>query len=75
MKTKPRAGKLDKYIGNKLKEFRLSYNVSQVELAEVGNMTFQQIQKYESGKNRISASTLYLFAEYFDEPIKRFFPE
>lgn len=49
----------DKYAGLKLKLLRLKRNMTQRELASKVNVTFQQIQKYERGVNRISIGTLY----------------
>lgn len=66
---------MDVYIGEKLREFRILKGYSQRELGEFADLTFQQVQKYESGYNRVSASTLYIFAEQLNVPIKRFFPE
>lgn len=49
----------DKYAGLKLKCLRLERGISQRELASRVRVTFQQIQKYEKGVNRISVGTLY----------------
>jgi transcriptional regulator with XRE-family HTH domain len=49
----------DAYLGQELRKQRLSFNISQGALAEMAGVTFQQIQKYEKGTNRISASRLY----------------
>jgi transcriptional regulator with XRE-family HTH domain len=75
MKTKPKAGKMDKFIGKQLKQYRLDACLSQADLASVADMTFQQVQKYENGHDRVSASTLHKFACYLDVPMERFFPE
>lgn len=53
-KTKP----VDKTIGQALKAYRLTRGMSQEKLAERLGLTFQQIQKYESGVNRIALSRL-----------------
>ncbi len=50
---------LDSFIGQKVKQRRSSLSMSQVKLGEKLGVSFQQVQKYESGKNRISASTLF----------------
>lgn len=50
---------LDPFIGQKVKLRRSELGMSQVKLGEKLGLSFQQIQKYESGKNRISASTLF----------------
>ncbi len=50
---------LDELIGNKIRARRISLNLSQDDLAVALNITYQQVQKYEKGKNRVSASRLY----------------
>jgi transcriptional regulator with XRE-family HTH domain len=49
---------VDRILGERLRALRIFSNVSQEALAAQVNITFQQIQKYESGANRISASRL-----------------
>lgn len=49
----------DIFVGSRLREVRRSKNISQKQLAEKLNLTFQQIQKYEKGINRISVGTLF----------------
>jgi transcriptional regulator with XRE-family HTH domain len=65
---------VDIYVGNKVKSRRLSQDLSQDELAKACGITFQQVQKYERGTNRISLSRLTEIAyalktqlEYFTE--------
>ncbi|MBO9545440.1 helix-turn-helix transcriptional regulator [Caulobacter sp.] len=50
---------VDIHVGRQLRIHRLALGVSQQDLAEALSVSFQQIQKYESGANRISASKLY----------------
>jgi len=50
---------LDTFIGQKVKNRRSALKISQGKLGEELGVSFQQVQKYENGKNRISASTLY----------------
>lgn len=58
--TNPKAPSVnDKYAGIKLRILRLKKDMTQRELANKVNVTFQQIQKYERGVNRISIGTLY----------------
>ena len=45
----------DRYVGNRVRMRRLMLGLSQTELATAVGVTFQQVQKYEKGKNRISA--------------------
>lgn len=60
-------------VGRKLKERRLISGISQEELGKAIGVTFQQIQKYEKGLNRISASKLYEIAEILNVDINFFF--
>jgi transcriptional regulator with XRE-family HTH domain len=50
---------VDKHIGARMRDSRLALNMSQADLGKKLGVTFQQIQKYESGRNRISAARLY----------------
>jgi transcriptional regulator with XRE-family HTH domain len=56
MTPEPRS--VDKIVGERVRSRRKQINMSQTELAEAIGLTFQQIQKYERGFNRISASRL-----------------
>ena len=53
------AGAVDKYIGVRMREQRLALEMSQVQLGKALGVSFQQIQKYESGENRVSAARLF----------------
>jgi transcriptional regulator with XRE-family HTH domain len=64
---------VDVYVGSMLRKFRLMRGMSQGLLADYVNLTFQQIQKYERGLNRISCSKLYEFAKHLGINIGRFF--
>ena len=64
---------LDIVIGERIKIRRLLMNITQNELAKYLNITFQQIQKYEKGKNRVSATTLYNIAQKLCVPIMYFY--
>ncbi len=50
---------VDIHVGNRVRMRRVTLNISQSELAETLGLTIQQVQKYEKGTNRISASVLY----------------
>ncbi len=54
---------LDQRVGDRLRSLRLKMGVSQSELGASAGVTFQQVQKYERGANRISASRMIQFAE------------
>ncbi len=70
---KGRAGSLDEHIGTRLKQRRSLLGMTQETLADAVGITFQQIQKYENGANRISAGRLYEFSRILDIPITFFF--
>ena len=62
-KTKGVPDVVDKHVGKRLKIRRSLLGLSQEKLAEAAGITFQQIQKYEHGTNRISAGRLFKFSE------------
>ena len=64
---------VDVYVGKRLRLRRNMLKMSQDYLAEAVHVTFQQIQKYENGSNRISASRLYNISEILNVPISFFF--
>lgn len=64
---------LDKRIGRRVRARRLEIGMSQERLAEVLGVTFQQVQKYEKGVNRIAASRLFDIAAALDMPVAQFF--
>lgn len=64
---------LDVHVGNAIRQRRLLMNFSQVKLAHEVGCTFQQIQKYERGLNRVSASRLYAIAKALDVDVNYFF--
>ena len=67
------ANAVDKKLGQRVRSRRLEIGMSQERLAELLGVTFQQVQKYEKGVNRIAASRLYDIAAALDVPIARFF--
>jgi transcriptional regulator with XRE-family HTH domain len=56
----------DSYIGGRIRALRIECNISQTELGRQLGISFQQIQKYEKGVNRISAATLIEIARVFN---------
>lgn len=66
---------LDLHVGNRLRMRRLRQNLTQEKLANMVGLTFQQVQKYEHGANRISASRLYEIAVALQVPITYFYAE
>lgn len=64
---------VDRRLGQRVRTRRLEIGMSQEKLAEVLGVTFQQVQKYEKGVNRIAASRLFAISAALDMPIARFF--
>ena len=68
-----RTSMIDLYLGKRLRIARITKNLSQHDLAKKVGITFQQIQKYEKGLNRISASRLYKFVKILGVTFDFFF--
>ena len=66
---------IDVHVGGRLRLRRTLMGLSQTDLAKSVGLTFQQVQKYESGANRVSASRLYHIAESLDVPVSFFFDD
>jgi transcriptional regulator with XRE-family HTH domain len=64
---------VDKIIGRNLRAFRLQRNMSQTEIATGVKVTFQQVQKYENGSNRISGSRMAQFCRLLNVTPNDFF--
>ena len=64
---------VDIYVGNRVRMRRLMLDISQTRLADALGVTFQQVQKYEKGVNRISASRLQQMSHFLQIPIPFFF--
>jgi transcriptional regulator with XRE-family HTH domain len=71
-KSKSLDKSLDVYIGQRIKFRRSALGISQSDLGKSIDMTFQQIQKYEKGVNRVSASTLYGIAKVLKTNVSYF---
>jgi transcriptional regulator with XRE-family HTH domain len=65
----------DKHVGSRVRMRRLMLKMSQEKLAEQLGITFQQVQKYEKGTNRISASRLQQISQILDVPVPFFFEQ
>lgn len=63
------AHRLDVALGARIRRFRKARNMSQERLADAAGVTFQQIQKYERGANRVSFSRLALIANALNTPL------
>ena len=70
-----KATNVDVVIGSRLRAQRLTRKLSQEELAESLGISFQQVQKYESGTNRISASRLKEISDILRVPISSWFAD
>jgi transcriptional regulator with XRE-family HTH domain len=66
---------VDAHVGARLRQRRMLLGISQEQLAEMLGLTFQQVQKYERGTNRVSASRLFQLARALDTPITWFFED
>ncbi len=66
---------IDAHVGRRGRLRRTLMGMSQAQLAGSVGLTFQQIQKYERGTNRIGASRLYEFSQLLDVPVSFFFDE
>lgn len=64
---------IDQYVGERVRIRRVSLGLSQQAVAERLGLTFQQIQKYEKGKNRIGSSRLYQLSQLLKVDIGYFF--
>jgi transcriptional regulator with XRE-family HTH domain len=74
-KTKGTPDNVDVHVGQRLRIRRSLLGMSQEKLAEAIGLTFQQIQKYERGTNRVSAGRLYQFSKILGVPIAYFYEQ
>jgi transcriptional regulator with XRE-family HTH domain len=70
-KKRPQA--IDVLVGSNIRIRRLERQVSQTKLAQAIGVTFQQVQKYEKGTNRVGASRLTRIANFLEVPVAQFF--
>lgn len=63
----------DKHVGSRVRMRRMMLNMSQEKLGEALGLTFQQVQKYEKGTNRIGASRLQQISSILQVPVSFFF--
>jgi transcriptional regulator with XRE-family HTH domain len=66
---------VDVHVGSRVRLRRTLMGLSQEKLGEAVGLTFQQIQKYERGANRIGASRLFEFSRILDVPVSFFFDD
>ncbi|HEV3241671.1 MAG TPA: helix-turn-helix domain-containing protein [Methyloceanibacter sp.] len=66
---------VDQHVGSRVRLRRMLLGMSQERLGESMGLTFQQVQKYEKGVNRIGASRLFQISKILDVPVQFFFEE
>ncbi|MDA0997146.1 MAG: helix-turn-helix transcriptional regulator [Proteobacteria bacterium] len=66
---------VDVHVGSRVRLRRTMLGMSQEKLGEAVGLTFQQIQKYERGANRIGSSRIYQFSRILDVPVSFFFED
>ncbi|WP_372393765.1 helix-turn-helix domain-containing protein [Azospirillum sp. HJ39] len=75
---RPKTGKpnpIDEHVGRRVRIRRTLLGMSQEKLGEAIGLTFQQVQKYERGANRIGASRLFDLSRVLDVPVSFFFDD
>ena len=70
-----KAHPVDVYVGARMKHRRIEFGLSQEKLGKILNLTFQQVQKYERGANRIGASRLFELSRALEVPVSYFFED
>ncbi|MCD2173645.1 helix-turn-helix domain-containing protein [Rhizobium sp. C4] len=66
---------IDQHVGSRIRLRRMTVGMSQEKLGDCLGVTFQQVQKYEKGVNRVGASRLQRISEVLNAPISFFFEE
>jgi transcriptional regulator with XRE-family HTH domain len=64
---------IDRHVGGRMRERRLALGMSQTDLADELKLTFQQVQKYEKGTNRIGAGRLFVVANLLKTSVAFFY--
>jgi transcriptional regulator with XRE-family HTH domain len=75
MRTKVGGNPIDLLVGSRIRRFRKGRKMSQAQLGKKLGVTFQQVQKYENGKNRVGASRLQMISTALDVPVGQFFAD
>ncbi|MEW6739375.1 MAG: helix-turn-helix domain-containing protein [Nitrospirota bacterium] len=65
--------KTSKEIGEKIKRRRRELGISQEQLAEILGVTYQQVQRYENGKNKLNVENIQAVADILSVPVSYFF--
>ncbi len=66
---------VDVHVGARMRQRRTLLGMNQTKLGDALGLSYQQVQKYESGANRMGASRLYDLSQIFDVPVEFFFEE
>lgn len=66
---------IDIHVGQRIKTRRVGLRISQTEIGNALGVTFQQVQKYENGANRVGASNLYKMAQALDVEVSYFYED
>ena len=66
---------IDVHVGDRVRQRRTLLGMSQMDLGKALDLSFQQVQKYESGKDRIAASRLFQLSHVLDVPLSYFFDD
>ena len=74
-KTRGKPNNIDIHVGNRVRQRRTLLGLSQEKLAGSLDLTFQQVQKYERGANRIGAGRLFELARALEVPVTYFFDD
>ncbi len=74
-KIKPRAQEVNRYVGVRIRERRITLGLTQQEMAKLIGVTYQQAHKYERGINRVSAGRLYDIARALSVSVGYFFEQ
>src|SRR5580700_8968088 len=75
MRTREGGNPIDLLVGSRIRKFRKGRGMSQAQLGEKLGVTFQQVQKYENGKNRVGASRLQLISTALGVPVGQLFTD
>jgi transcriptional regulator with XRE-family HTH domain len=71
--SKKAPNSIDRHVGNRVRMRRLMLGMSQEQLGEALGLTFQQVQKYEKGTNRVGASRIQQISEILQVPVSFLF--
>ncbi len=74
-RTKGGPDGIDEHVGSRIRARRIGLQMSQATLGKALGVTFQQVQKYENGSNRVGASTLFRVATALGQPLDYFFKD